>query len=77
TAFDDGKKESYDELMPLIKQKEEELAQERQKAEQEHQKIIETAKFLKTHNVVDKIIAEKNTLCNIKIPLTQFPNNKL
>ncbi len=69
TAFDDGKTEAYDELMPIIKHKEKELEQERQKAEQERQKaeqerqkLIETAKFLKSLNVPNKTISEKTGL---------------
>lgn len=55
TAFDDGKTEAYDELMPIIKHKEKEL-------EQERQKLIETARFLKSLNVPNKTISEKTGL---------------
>ena len=55
TAFDDGKKEGYDELLPL-------LQQERQKVEQKKQKHIRAANFLKSLNVEDEILAKKNGL---------------
>jgi len=74
TAFDDGKTEAYDELMPLLKQERQKAEQERQKAEQkekeliqERLKLIETAKFLKSLNVPIKTISEKTGLSFDKI----------
>jgi len=51
TAFYDGKKESYNELMPLIEQ-------ERQKAEQERQKLILTIKNMQKDGLSNEIIAK-------------------
>ncbi len=72
TAFDDGKTEAYDELMPIIKHKEKELEEERQKAEQERQKaeqkdkelkqerqkLIEGAKKMKSDGLQNEIISK-------------------
>ena len=53
TAFDDGKKESYDELMPLIEQERQKAEQERQKAEQKDKDLQKERQKMQTtiHNM--------------------------